>query len=439
MPKSFPRILPQEVKTLSIGFAVVGVLATMAAVAVAPHSSQDLPLHELTRESIPLQPVRLGAETAFVQHETVRRGEMLGTLFSRMGINDTALTRFVRQDPVARRLLELAPGHAVSASLRSDKTIRKLTYRLDDVDTPQLGQRLVIRRVQHRLVAYTEPVPIERTIETRSAEMGHSIIQALDVADIPDNVLTRIADIFGHDVNLRYDLRRGDQLRVVYETLREAGSPAPAIVGRIFAVQFRGRERSLEAVWFERGGDKEGQYYTFDGRNLNHSFLASPLAFTRVSSGFSQHRQHPITQDWRAHKGIDFSAPIGTDVRATADGVVSFMGPRSGYGRTVVLRHDKRHATLYAHLSTFGHQLHVGRKVRQGEVIGQVGQSGWATGPHLHYEFHIDGRHVDPLTVARTNIARPLSTEERARFTALANQYRGRFALLDTKIAARFE
>jgi murein DD-endopeptidase MepM/ murein hydrolase activator NlpD len=281
-------------------------------------------------------------------------------------------------------------------------------------------------------------VPVERSVETRSAEIRRSLIEALDEAEIPDNVVTRMADIFGTDVDLQRDLRRGDRLRVVYETLREAGSLEPPIVGRILAVQFRGGSRKLEAVWFDRA-DGSGGYHAFDGRNLARPFLASPLEFTRVSSGFSANRLHPVMRDWRAHKGVDLPAPIGTHVRAVANGTIDFIGQQRGYGNVIVVKHDARHMTLYAHLHRFSEGLEPGATVQQGEVIGTVGQTGWATGPHLHFEFHIDGQHVDPMAVVAQEPVRALQSDERARFNALAGQYRARFGLLDTQLAARFE
>jgi murein DD-endopeptidase MepM/ murein hydrolase activator NlpD len=325
----------------------------------------------------------------------------------------------------------------VSAVLGTDRSIDRLTYRLSSADPVGLGRRLVIARQSGKLVAYDEHVPAERSIETRTALVRNSLVEALDAADIPDNVLTRMADVFGEDVNLR-DVRRGDRLRVVYETLQEAGSLEPPIVGRILAVQFRGGQRKIEAIWFNRG-DGVGDYYSFDGRNLSRPFLASPLEFTRVSSGFTESRLHPILRDWRAHKGVDLQAPVGTKVRSTADGVIDFVGQQRGYGNVIIIKHNAKQTTLYAHLNEFADGLQVGSKVRQGDTIGTVGMTGWTTGPHLHFEFLIDGEHVDPMAAVQAIPVRGLQGAERARFTAQANEYKARFGLLDTQMVARFE
>jgi murein DD-endopeptidase MepM/ murein hydrolase activator NlpD len=429
--------LPQ-VKTLALVIGAASSLAAVTAFGVAPLTAADLPPEQTTVESIALAPTVLEAGAGFAQHERIRRGETLGTLLSRLGADDNDFVAFVRRDPVARRLLELRAGRTVSALVSGDRSVERLTYRLGADDDKSLGQRLVIARVGERFVATEEAVPVERSVEIRSAEIQRSLAEALDAADIPDSVVTRMADIFGTDVDLHGGLRRGDRLRVVYETLREAGSLEPPIVGRILAVQFRGGSRKLEAVWFDRT-DGSGGYYAFDGRNLARSFLASPLEFSRVSSGFTESRLHPVLRDWRAHKGVDMAAPIGTNVRTVADGVVDYVGQQRGYGNVVVVKHDARHMTLYAHLHRFADGLEPGSRVRQGEVIGTVGQTGWATGPHLHFEFHIDGQHVDPMAVVAQEPARPLAGDEKGRFSSVVAQHRARFGLLDTQLAARFE
>jgi murein DD-endopeptidase MepM/ murein hydrolase activator NlpD len=429
--------LPQ-VKTLALAIGAATSLAAVTAFGVAPLTASQLPPNQMMVESVALAPEVLPTDTAFAQQEKVRRGETLASLMARLGVDDPTFAAFVRRDPVGRRLLELRAGRTVSAVVSADGSMERLTYRIASEDGDSLGRRLVIARHAEGFWATEEAVPVERSVETRSAEIRRSLIEALDEAEIPDNVVTRMADIFGTDVDLQRDLRRGDRLRVVYETLREAGSLEPPIVGRILAVQFRGGSRKLEAVWFDRA-DGSGGYYAFDGRNLARPFLASPLEFTRVSSGFSGNRLHPVLRDWRAHKGVDLPAPIGTHVRAVANGTIDFIGQQRGYGNVIVVKHDGRHMTLYAHLHRFSEGLEPGATVRQGEVIGTVGQTGWATGPHLHFEFHIDGQHVDPMAVVAQEPVRALQNDERARFNALAGQYRARFGLLDTQLAARFE
>lgn len=433
-----PSIRPLQVKTLALAIGALCSLVAVTAFGVAPLTAGALPPIQMTIEAVSLVPERVDAESSFIQQESIRRGETLGSLMSRLGSEDPEFAAFVRRDPVARRLLELRAGRTVSAVVASDRRLERLTYRLAAGNDEGLGRRLVIQRHAGRLTAYDESVPVERSVETRSAEVRRSLVEAIEAADIPDNVVTRMGDIFGTDVDLQRGLRRGDRLRVVYETIREAGSLEPPIVGKILAVQFRGGSRKLEAVWFEHDNGT-GEYYAFDGHSLARPFLVSPLEFNRVSSGFAGSRLHPVMRDWRAHKGVDLPAPIGTKVRTTAQGVVDFIGQQRGYGNVVVIKHDHRHTTLYAHLNDFADGLQPGSVVRQGDVIGTVGQTGWATGPHLHFEFHIDGQHVDPMVAVMPAPTHILRGEERQRFASLAGQYRARFGLLDTQQIARFE
>jgi murein DD-endopeptidase MepM/ murein hydrolase activator NlpD len=206
-------------------------------------------------------------------------------------------------------------------------------------------------------------------------------------------------------------LRKGDRFSVVYELLFNQGQPTRT--GRILATEFINNGKIFRAVWFE---SKDGQgYYTAEGKNIRKAFLRSPLEFSRVTSGFSRARFHPIHQTWRAHKGVDYGAPIGTRIRATGDGVVDFAGKRGGYGNLVVIRHQGRFTTHYGHLNGFAAGIRKGTRVSQGDIIGYVGKTGWATGPHLHYEFRINDVHQNPLAVALPS-APPLAPQQMAEF-----------------------
>ena len=424
-------------KTIAMAVGALCSLAAVTAFGVAPLSAPDLPPSQRLIEPLALQPHLFENNEPFAQQERIRRGETLGSLMSRLGSQDESFAAFVRKDPLARRLLELRPGRTVSASVGEGGAIHRLTYRLVAADDKGLGVRLVIRRGGSGWSATEEPVPVERSVETRSAEVRTTLAAALDASEIPDNVVTRMADIFGSAVDLGRDVRRGDRLRVVYETLREAGSLDEPIVGRIQAVEFRSGARKLDAVWFEGPGG--GEYFTFDGKSLAKPFLASPVEFNRVTSGFTGERFHPVTRDWRAHNGVDFPASLGSTVRSTAAGTIEFIGQQRGYGNVIVIRHDKHLTTLYAHLHEFADGLQHGAQVGQGTPIGTVGMTGWATGPHLHFEFHIDGQHVDPMLAVMPAQVRVLAGDERGRFGALAGQHRARFGMLDTQLAANFE
>jgi murein DD-endopeptidase MepM/ murein hydrolase activator NlpD len=428
-----------NVKTVLLAIGGICTFAAVTAFGVAPLADSAVPEQRLMSEPLLINTVSAAnSDTSFVQHEKIRRGETLSSLLSRMGVNDDEIAGFVRRDRTARGLLELRPGRTVSASLSADRSVESLNYRLGSEGTLDQAKRLVIRRSDGRLEAVEEPLQLERSVEIRSAEVRRTLAEALEAADIPDSLVTRMGDIFGTEVDLRKDVRRGDRLRVVYQTVREAGSLEQPTVERILAVQFRGGQRKLEAVWFDRGNGN-GDYYSFDGRSLSRTFLASPLEFTRVSSNYTEARLHPIFRDWRAHKGVDMPAPIGTKVRTTADGTIKFIGRQNGYGNVIIVQHNARYQTLYAHLNDFAQGLEQGSRVLQGDVIGTVGMTGWSTGPHLHFEFHIDGEHVDPMAAIEQSPVRLLQGDEKARFAEVAAQFRSRFGLLESQLVARFE
>jgi murein DD-endopeptidase MepM/ murein hydrolase activator NlpD len=261
-----------------------------------------------------------------------------------------------------------------------------------------------------------------------------SLFAATDAVGIPDAVAMQIARIFATDIDFHSDLRKGDRFSVAYEMIYEAGElVAP---GRIIAAEFVNDGRAHRAVLFH---DEDGNdaYYSVDGSSRAKAFLRSPVEFSRVSSGFGN-RFHPIFNNWRAHTGVDFAAPKGTRVLAAADGYVLSAGSRGGYGNAVEIRHGGGIVTLYGHLSGFAPGIRAGTRVRQGEPIGYVGATGWATGPHLHYEFKIAGIHQDPMRVALPK-AQPVAAQLRAEFDTVAASAQSTIDMVSAAPAARFE
>jgi murein DD-endopeptidase MepM/ murein hydrolase activator NlpD len=269
----------------------------------------------------------------------------------------------------------------------------------------------------------------------KSGVIRSSLFAATDAAGIPDAVATQIATIFSTDIDFHSDLRRGDQFAVVYETFYEQGELVRT--GRVLAAEFINDGTPYRAVYFKTGPNGGG-YYTPEGKNLRKAFLRSPLEFSRVTSGFSLARFHPIFKNWRAHTGVDFAAPSGTRVLATADGIVDFAGPKGGYGNAIEIKHQSPYSTLYAHLSAFAPSIHRGSHVQQGDVIGYVGATGWATGPHLHYEFKVAGAYRDPLGVA-VPLAVPLPPQYEEAFRQTADSMQSKLALIRNTIVAQFE
>jgi murein DD-endopeptidase MepM/ murein hydrolase activator NlpD len=268
----------------------------------------------------------------------------------------------------------------------------------------------------------------------KTATIRTSLFAATDSAGIPDAVAMQVARVFATDIDFHSDLRKGDRFSVIYEMVYEAGElVAP---GRILAAQFVNDGRVYHAVLFRDDEGSEG-YYSLDGSNRAKAFLRSPVEFSRVSSGFGT-RFHPIFKNWRAHTGVDFAAPRGTRVLATADGAVVAAGARGGYGNAVEIRHGGGINTLYAHLSGFAAGVRAGARVHQGQVVGFVGATGYATGPHLHYEFKVAGMHQDPLRVALPK-AEPVPSHLRQSFLAIASDSRAKLELVSSAPSGRFE
>ena len=386
-------------KRLASALAAALSVATLTAFAVAPLTEEPLPPNLRIIEPISLIPQALPTEGQFLRQAVISRGESLGSLFRKLGDQDRNLVDFVRMDPTARKLLRLQPGTTVRAEVDSHNQIQSISYPLNDgADTEQPPMRLHLTRGQGQWQARIVPMVMDRTLVTRTATITTSLYGATDDAGIPDTVTARIPEIFASDMDFHRDVRKGDKLRVVYEMFTDPETLSEGQPGRLLAVEYQTQSKRLEAVWFDRGSG-EGDYYNFDGRTLHKTFLRSPLEFTRITSGFTLGRRHPVFRDWRAHKGIDYAAPSGTKIRTIADGVVEFIGVQHGYGNVVVVKHDKERSTLYAHMSKFAPKISEGTKLSQGQVIGNVGQTGWASGPHLHFEFLVNGEPNDPEAV----------------------------------------
>lgn len=434
------RISDPRFNKVAVAVAATLTFAAVTAFGVAPLREAELPAPETVVESLVFQPEIAETPDSFVQTERIRRGETLASLLERLGAADADFLQFASSDKSARKLLQLYAGRSVTAEIDGLGRVMSLQYRYGNlvIDGQENATRLTIKREGEGFVAVDEPVPLDRHTAMAAVTINSSLFAATDAAGIPDRVASMVADILDGEVDFRRDLRRGAELRVLYETVREADSLDGPVGTRVLAVQLLNDGKRHEAVWFERE-DGKGEFFGFDGRGMRKAFLRNPIEFSRVSSGFTNRRLHPVFGNVRAHKGVDFAAPSGTPVRASGAGVVDFAGWQNGYGKVVVLRHRNGVETLYAHLRGFASGLNKGDKVEQGEVIGYVGMTGWATGPHLHYEFMVDGRQVDPMKVAMPE-SEPLEAAERERFASHAEQVAVQLAQLDPlRIAARFE
>jgi murein DD-endopeptidase MepM/ murein hydrolase activator NlpD len=407
-----------------MGVVGVSIFGVVAAFGTTPATELKAPQQTVTEQlaviAVPAEP---DGGNLFVREERIERGDSVASLLARLGVADEDAFRFLRQAREAEPMFrQLRPGRVVTARVSERGALHELVF-------PLGGEReraLFVERQGDGFVATEHDLQLETVTEMKSAEIGYSLFSATDAAGIPDSVAAELADIFGGEIDFHRDLRKGDRFAVTYEMYTYLGRPVRS--GRILAAEFVNAGKAMRAIWYQ-GSDGKGGYYSADGRNLRKTFLRSPLEFSRVTSGFSLSRLHPILHTWRAHKGVDYGAPIGTRVRATADGVVEFSGNQGGYGRVIILRHQGSYTTVYGHLSRFAAGLQRGSRVAQGDTIGYVGRSGWATGPHLHYEFRVNGVFRNPLAVSLPDAA-PLAAEQRPQFAETARERLARLDIL---------
>jgi len=403
---------------------VLMTLGVVAAFGLAPDTTLDTVRTErIVRElTLPVMPIPASSD-GYWREEQVRRGDTLGSVLARLGVDDTSAQNFLRTDAATRALYKLRPGRSLRAQTDGDGRLIALRSLAPG------GEMLAVDRGPDRgdaVFIARSAIPAATTgLELRANEIRSSLFAAADAVGLHDAVTTQLAELFSGDVDFLHDLRRGDRFTVLYETRRIDGESIGA--GRIIAAEFVSKGVAHRAfLW--RSADGGDGYYAEDGRSIRKAFLRSPVAFTRVTSGFSLARLHPFLQTWRAHKGVDFAAPTGTPVRAAGSGRVIVAGIQGGYGNVVMLQHGGSYSTVYAHLSRFAAGIKAGVRVDQGQVIGYVGQTGWATGPHLHYEFRVDNVQKNPLTIALPS-AQPVPDAERAAYLAQVAPLAGELAL----------
>jgi murein DD-endopeptidase MepM/ murein hydrolase activator NlpD len=394
--------------------AASGVVAAFATMAPAPVPvPADSPLVEaLAIRTDSLIP----APMSYRREERFQRGDTLAGFLLRLGVADAHVERLKR----VRALQQLRPGVMVAAEVGADGTPLYLTF-LNSRDVVRIGGAAEGFR------ATEERAEFEVRTVMKASVIRSSLFAASDAAGIPDSIAMQLADVFGGDIDFHRDLRKGDRYSVVYELYHFAGRPVRA--GRVLAAEFSNQGKTFRAVYFNGG------YYAQDGKNLRKAFLRSPLEFSRVSSGFGM-RRHPMHKDWRAHKGIDYAAPAGTRVRSVGNGFVDFAGAKDGYGNVVIVRHHGQYATVYAHLSRMA--VRRGARIEQNDTVGFVGQTGWATGPHLHYEFRIAGEARNPFSIAMPAAA-PLAPQDLPVFQAHAGPLAAQLDLLANGELAQLE
>lgn len=336
----------------------------------------------------------------------VKSGDSLYLIFKRLGLPQRDLALMTGSKPLKKKLTRLAPHQEIEFYVDAESRLTRLVHRLDEI------RSLHVFRSGDTFVFEEVVEPPEVAVASAAGIIDSSLFEAGQLAGLSDNIIMQMADIFGWDVDFALDIRAGDRFALIYE--EQFKNREKVGEGSIIAAEFTNRGRRIRAVrYVDPAGHTD--YFSDDGRSMRKAFLRTPVNFTRISSRFSFSRRHPLLHKMRAHRGVDYAAPRGTPVRASGDGKVVFAGRKGGYGRTIILQHGSTYTTLYAHLSGFSKGVRSGRRVEQGQVIGYVGSTGLATGPHLHYEFRVRGVHRDPLKVELPPAA-PLPREYMADF-----------------------
>src|SRR3990170_7541868 len=430
------RILSQSIPDRArsrLPWIAAGVVTLLFGVVAAFGTVQDAPEPVFVRtivEPLALPASAQGSMTneVFFREDRFQRGDTISALLEKLEVDDQQAEMLLRSSAAMRPFRLLRPGTTVQARTAEDGSLLSMWF------IGGRDQLISIDRSGEGFTTSEQPADLTRQIQMKSGDIKSSLFAATDDAGLSDSVAAQIADIFAGDIDFPRDLRRGDKFAVVFEIFNHLGRPVKS--GRVLAAEFINQKKSYSAVWFQ-DAEGHGGYYTPDGKNLRKAFLRSPLEFSRITSGFAM-RFHPILRQWRAHKGVDYGAPTGTRVKATGDGVVEFIGRQSGYGNVVVLRHGGGIMTTYGHLSRFANGVRKGARVSQGELVGFVGQTGWATGPHLHYEFRVHNQHRNPLTIAFP-AAQPVAPERMAAIRVVAEPLAARLDLLATTNLALLE
>lgn len=360
------------------------------------------------------------------QEEKVKRGDSLALIFSRLKLSPNLLHRIVNSGKEAKTLANIRPGETIRVRLDQQGELLELVHKQSEI------RSLQILPVDETFTAQVKDRSLEKRIASASGTITSSLYLSAQRAGLSDSLTMELANIFGWDIDFALEIRAGDQFSLIYEEEYLDGKKYRN--GPILAAEFVNQGKVFRAIRFE---DDEGyaSYYSPEGESMRKAFLRAPVDFRRISSRFTKARYHPVLGKKRPHKGVDYAAATGTPIKASGDGRVIFRGIKGGYGRTVMIRHGSQYTTLYAHMSKFRGSVKNGSRVRQGQVIGYVGKSGLATGPHLHYEFRVNGVHRNPLTI-KLPAAEPLAKAYRTKFTKISKNLLAELDLISKTMVA---
>lgn len=426
-------LLLSAVLLLCIGAAALGMVQPAQTEPIPPEQSlvQNVLPFPLEADPTPTEHSATAPNTPYVTETRIRSGDTIATILKRLDITDSSLSSYLAKEAKVRFASKLVPGRSVQAATDHNGRLQWVRYFHTPTSNSTGEPTVKLLQINAAVDGFTSEeleLPSEVHIEVAVGTIERSLFATTDAAGIPDNITMQMAEVLGSKIDFFRGIHRGDQFRVVYENRTFEGRPAGP--GRVLAVEFMNKGKSSTAVWFSPDG-KTGSYYNLEGESLRGAFLRNSIKFSRISSTFGL-RTIANNQAWSGHHpGVDYVAPTGTPIHATADGVVQLAGWHFGYGNTIILRHHSKITTLYAHQSRFADGITVGTKVSQGQLIGYVGSTGWSTGPHLHYEFRVADKPIDPLSAtAAMPAATPLEPEQRAEFAQAVAPYRQQLQVL---------
>ena len=393
--------------------AAISLIVLIVIFAVGEHSDskQKLEVKTLVLNSASLDNQAERIEITRWQQTELKPGDNLSRVFTRHSLSAADALAIAHRAP--KGVLNLQPGQIIKWQNTNDNHVTRLR-----IETSALIAHDFSRNIEGQY-----EYSLDEKIADRRPKFAQATIQSslfLDGAkqDIPQSTLIELAGLFGWDIDFALDIRQGDEFSLIYEELFLDGKRIG--FGNILIATFINQGRELTAIRYENNKG-ESQYYAPSGHSMRKEFLRNPIDFARISSRFNLRRKHPVLNKFRAHKGTDYAAKTGTPIKSTGDGKVIFAGRKGGFGNCVIIQHGSRYQTLYAHLSKFNRKARKGRRVKQGQVIGYVGSTGLATGPHLHFEFRVDGVHRDSLRIKLPK-SRSISKDQRKSYKAEANR-----------------
>ncbi len=378
-------------------------------------------------EAMEQPPPDLDEEPGKWLKETVTSGDSLALIFSRLGLTPQQLHRLTHSNEEAEQLTSIKPGESLRIRLDQENNLQELIYQPNPVET------LHFTPSEDGFQARTETKEPEHRKGYLSGTIVSSFYLSAQKAGLSDALIMDLATIFGWDIDFALEIRKGDSFSVVYEEDFVDGERYGN--GRILAAEFTNQGKNYRAIRYDKD-DGDYDYYSPDGNSMRKAFLRAPVDFRRISSHFAKQRWHPVLGKKRPHQGVDYAAAIGTPIKAAGDGKVIFRGVKGGYGRAVIIKHGSEYSTLYGHMSRFRSSVKKGTRVRQGQIIGYVGKSGLATGPHLHYEFRINGVHKNPLTV-KLPASKPIETKYKEDFLKVSKEYANTLDQLNRALLAK--